>query len=186
MALTSPAVADLGSLLAASAAGDRSAFRQIYETTSVHLYGMAVRILRDREVAREAVQEAYVSIWRRAADYSPDRGTPLVWMGAIVRNRCLDTVRRRRPSIPIDEAPGHESWADPAPLPDAAAIMSAEAKRVRGCVDRLGEQPRRAILLAFHGGLTHEEVAAEMHAPLGSVKSWIRRGLMQVKDCLAQ
>lgn len=180
------ATTDLGGLLIATAAGDRGAFRQLYDSTSVHLYGVAVRILRDREIAREAVQEAYVNIWRRAADYSPDRGTPLVWMGAIVRNRCLDTIRRTRPTTSIDEAPGHDAWEDPAPLPDAAVIQSAEARRVRGCVDRLGEQPRRAIMLAFHGGLTHEEVAAAMHAPLGSVKSWIRRGLVQVKECLSQ
>jgi RNA polymerase sigma-70 factor, ECF subfamily len=182
----SDAPADLGNLLAAIAAGDRSAFRQLYDCTSAHLYGVAVRILRDRETAREAVQEAYVNIWRRAADFSPERGTPLVWMGAIVRNRCLDMVRRARPAVPIDDAPGRETWQDPAPLPDAAVIQSAEARRVSGCVERLGEQPRRAILLAFHGGLTHEEVAATMRAPLGSVKSWIRRGLVQVKECLSQ
>ncbi|MBL8838421.1 MAG: sigma-70 family RNA polymerase sigma factor [Alphaproteobacteria bacterium] len=174
----------LGRLLGDAAAGDRAAFRAVYDATAPHLLGVALRILRRRDAAEEVVQEAYVSIWQHAGEYRRERGTPIAWMGTIVRNRALDRIRRERATVALDDVPGHEDWHDPDPLPDDATATSQEARRLAVCLDALDAKQRRAIVLAYREGLTHDEIARRLPAPLGTVKTWIRRGLMQLKDCL--
>lgn len=174
----------LGTLLVDAASGSRSAFRDVYQATAPQLFGIALRILRRRDAAEEVLQEAYVSIWQHAGDYRRERGSPIAWMGTIVRNRALDRIRRERGTVALDDVPGHEDWHDPDPQPDEATAASQEARRLAACLDALDEKLRRAIVLAYREGLTHEEIARRLPAPLGTVKTWIRRGLMQLKDCL--
>ncbi len=174
----------LGTLLGDAAAGDRVAFRDVYRATAPHLFGLALRLLRRRDAAEEVLQEAFVSIWQHAGDYRRERGSPIAWMGTIVRNRALDRIRRERATVALDDVPGHEDWQDGDPQPDEATAASQEARRLAVCLDALDEKPRRAIVLAYREGLTHEEIARRLPAPLGTVKTWIRRGLMQLKDCL--
>ena len=174
----------LAQLLCASGNGDRAAFAEVYRLTSARLYPIALRLLRRPEAAEDVLQEAYVLIWRKAAQFHPGRGRPLPWMAAIVRNRAIDRLRAqaREPQDPAQWDDMAEGLADPAASASAAAAPDSVA--VRGCLERLQENQRQAILLAYYGGLTHEERAARLEAPLGTVKSWVRRGLLQLKDCL--
>ena len=170
-------------LLAATARGDRAAFRQLYQLSSPRLYAVALRLLRRKDLAEDALQESYVAIWRKAGQFRPERGEPLAWMGRIVRNRAIDRLRAERPqdrSESID-AVAETALADPdfeANRPDRAGAA------LRGCLDKLKVEQRRTIILAYYYGMTHDELAAQMNVPLGTVKSWIRRGLLQLKDQL--
>jgi RNA polymerase sigma-70 factor, ECF subfamily len=174
----------LTDLIAATARGDRGAFAGLYAATSPQLFAVALRIMRRRDRAEEVLQDAFVSIWKRARDYDATKGSVLTWMASIVRHRAIDLLRRERPSVPLDDAPGQESWASSEPDPYEATAASAEARRVRDCLDRLEGKQREAIQLAYYEGITQEELAVRLAAPLGTVKSWVRRGLMRLKDCL--
>jgi RNA polymerase sigma-70 factor (ECF subfamily) len=171
-------------LLAAAAAGDRAAFAQLYRQTAGQLLGLAQRMLQNRAASEEVIQEAFIRIWSRAGEFSPERGAAMAWMVTIVRNGAIDRLRRERGAVPLDSVPEREAWKDPGADPLALTIMSAEARALRSCLDQLDEAPRRAIMLAYWHGLTHEELAARIDAPLGTVKSWIRRGLARLKGCL--
>lgn len=171
-------------LLCASGHGDRAAFAELYRISAPRLYPIALRILRGREAAEDVLQESYVLIWRKAAQFHPGRGRPLPWMAAIVRNRAIDRLRAqaREPRNPAQWDDMAEGLADP--VSSASAAAAPDSVAVRGCLGRLQENQRQAILLAYYGGLTHEELSARLDAPLGTVKSWVRRGLLQLKECL--
>lgn len=179
----------LAALLSRIALGDQAAFGEFYETTSPHLYGVALRILRDPSVAEEILQEAYVNVWHHAGSYEAAKSQPLTWLTTIVRNRCLDQLRRREldtvnlTNADDDDAPAYDPPSD-APSPTAMLLAGAEARSVRACVDTLDAGPKQAIALAFYHGLSHAELAAQLREPLGTVKSWVRRGLEKLKSCL--
>ena len=172
-------LATLERLLAAVALRDRGAFRRLYDASAAHLFGLSLRILKDRALAEEAVQEAYVQIWQHAGEYRSERGHPLAWMGSIARYRALDALRRRPEQISLD---GDESvfvapqlMAEPGPAPEAA---------LQRCMERLPDETRRALQLAFVEGYTHGELSRRLRVPLGTLKSWIRRGLARLRECL--
>lgn len=174
---------ELDELLRAIARGDRAAFHRLYDATAPHLFAVAMRILRRRDRAEEVLQEAFVSIWRRASDWTPERGSGRIWISSIVHNRAIDAIRREGRLVQLDEE-AHGETIDESP--DAFDLASAgeDAKRVVACLETLDEQPRAAIRLAYWRGLSHEELAERMGAPIGTVKSWIRRGLQRLKSCL--
>jgi RNA polymerase sigma factor (sigma-70 family) len=178
----------LAGLLAKVAMGDQTAFSDLYRQTSSHLYGVAVRILREGAAAEEILQEAFVSVWHHAGTYEAAKSQPLTWLTAIVRNRSLDQLRRREldtVTITTDDDDGKEfdlPSGDPTPV--EMLLNAAEAQSVRDCVDALDAASKQAIALAFYQGLSHAELAAHLRQPLGTVKSWIRRGLERLKNCL--
>jgi RNA polymerase sigma factor (sigma-70 family) len=180
--------ARLAALLGKVALGDQAAFAELYAQTSSHLYGVAVRILRDGAAAEEILQEAFVSVWHHAASYEAAKSQPSTWLAAIVRNRCLDQLRRREldtVTMSTDDDDGREfdlPSADPTPV--EMLLAGAEAQSVRDCVDTLDAGQKQAIALAFYQGLSHAELADHMREPLGTVKSWVRRGLERLKGCL--
>lgn len=180
--------AGLAELLARTALADRAAFAELYRRTSPHLYGVAVRIVRERSIAEEILQEAFVSVWHHARSYAAARSQPLTWLTAIVRNRCLDQVRRRELDTVTLSGEGDDAPAldVEAPGPSAAELLvaGADAQGVRDCVEQLQGGTRQAIALAFFHGLSHAELAAHLGQPLGTVKSWVRRGLERLKGCL--
>lgn len=181
--------AKLAALLARVALADQAAFAELYRSTSAHLYAVALRIVRERPLAEELLQEAYVSVWHHASSYSAERARPTTWLTAIVRNRCLDHVRKRdldTVSMTRDEgeAAPELAIADAGPGPSELLAAGAEAHAVRDCVERLEGASRQAIALAFFQGLSHAELASHLGQPLGTVKSWIRRGLERLKGCL--
>lgn len=180
--------ARLAHLLSRVAMGEQRAFGDLYGETSAHLYGAALRILRDAAAAEEILQEAYVNVWHHAGSYEAAKSQPLTWLTTIVRNRCLDQLRRREPatvSLTPDDggAPGHDVPSD-ALTPAEMLLAGAEAASIRECVESLDAGPRQAIALAFYRGLSHSELAAHLREPLGTVKSWVRRALERLKLCL--
>jgi len=177
----------LAALLSRVALGDQAAFAELYAQTSAHLYGVAVRILRNGAAAEEVLQEAFVNVWHHAGSYQAAKSAPSTWLAAIVRNRCLDQLRRREPHTVTltddDDGPEFDlPSGDPTPV--EMLLAGAEAQSVRDCVDTLDAGPKQAIALAFYQGLSHAELADHLRLPLGTVKSWVRRGLERLKGCL--
>ena len=162
----------LEQLLPRIAEGDLAAFEDLYDATSRRLFAIAYRILRDESVAQDATQEAYVNVWRRAKLYDPARGSPIGWMSVIVRNVALNMIRADRPTEPIDDLDIPVAPVDP---PDS---------RLGQCLKRLPEDQGNAILLTYTYGLTHSELAEHLSVPLGTAKSWVRRGMLALKECM--
>jgi RNA polymerase sigma-70 factor (ECF subfamily) len=181
--------ARLAHLLSRVALSDQAAFGDLYGETSAHLYGAALRILRNAAAAEEIVQEAYVNVWHHAGSYEVAKSQPLTWLTTIVRNRCLDQLRRREIAAESltpddeDDAPERDLPADTM-TPAEMLVAGAEAAAVRDCVDALDAGPKQAIALAYYRGLSHAELAAHLREPLGTVKSWVRRALGRLRDCL--
>jgi len=170
--------------LARVAAGERNALQTAYRLTSAKLFGVCLRILNDRAEAEDVLQEVYVTVWQKAADFDPNRASPMTWLITIARNRAIDRLRasgQTRRMQPIEDA---VDIADAAPL--ATSILEdAEANaKLRGCLEGLAEHEQKALRGAFFDGNTYEELAARMSVPLGTMKSWIRRALMKLKTCL--
>ncbi len=179
--------ASLQRLLADTAGGDQRAFRELYESTSAHLYGVLVRILQRRDWAEEALQDCYLRVWRRAESYAPEKGAPLTWLQTIARYRALDLLRAKRPEIEMpdeDEAPPLSFAAGSDTDPEVRAVETEGLGRLSECLDKLGDEQRQSVLLAYYEGYTHAELAKALKSPLGTVKSWVRRGLLQLRECL--
>lgn len=182
----------LKQLLAACARRDNAAFSELYDKTSSKLFGVALRILKRDDWAEDVLQDCYVSIWNNAHTYSGSLSAPMTWMTSIVRNRCLDWLRRpnREVSAQLFDGPesAGESLIDLVASEDAGPLeqlqRSKEAHSIARCLGELEEKQRRAITLAFYEGLSHSELAAHMKQPLGTVKTWVRRGLEKLKGCL--
>ena len=176
------ALSSVGVLIEAVGGGSQAALKRLYELESKRLYGIALRIVRRPEIASDVLQEAFVQIWQNAPAFSAERGVGAAWLTGIVRFRALDAVRKTgREVLSGDPGLGDE------PLePDVIEKIgaSAEAEALRRCLKLLDEEQQRCILLAFVDGMSHSEIAERITAPLGSVKSWIRRGLLAMRRCL--
>ena len=174
-------------LLSRVALGDQRSFEEVYRQTGAHLYAVALRIVRDRAVAEEIVQEAFVNVWHHAGSYDAAKSQPLTWLTSIVRNRALDHARRREVDTTTLARDDDEADADfPAdgPTPIEMLAAAADARHVRDCIETLDAATRQAIALAFFQGMSHGELAEHLREPLGTVKSWIRRGLAKLRHCL--
>jgi RNA polymerase sigma-70 factor, ECF subfamily len=174
---------DLARLLGAVAAGDRVALRRVYEAQSVRLFGLANAILRDRDAAADALQDAFLRVGQRAAQYDSARGAAAAWLAGVVRHAALDQARRRGRELPTDDP----TLGDSAVAPEALerVVAQADGRRLRECLEGLEEKNRSGILLAFVHGLSHSQVSERLSVPLGTVKAWIRRGLLQLRDCMS-
>ena len=177
--------ARLMDLLARTALADQRAFAELYNLTSAHLYAVALRILRQSASAEEVLQESFVNIWHHAGSYVAARSQPLTWLTSIVRNRCLDQLRRREvDTMTMDDEDEGMTLPDHGPTPLDMLVSGADARAVKACVEALESGQKQAVALAFYRGLSHAELAAHLHEPLGTVKSWVRRGLERLKGCL--
>jgi RNA polymerase sigma-70 factor, ECF subfamily len=176
---------ELAGLLSRCALRDQRAFAELYRHSSAKLFAVAVRITRRRDWAEEVLQESFVSIWNHANGYNPAKSAPMTWMTTIVRNRALDLLRRPR-EVEIGEE--HEALIaaipDDSPGPEQLLKQSADAGAIAECLGQLPEEQQKSITLAFFNGLSHGELAVQMQKPLGTVKTWIRRGLDRLKTCL--
>jgi len=165
--------------LAAVVRKDAAAFRSLYDATSPKLFGFALRILVKREWAEEVLQESFVNIWNNAGSYQDSLAAPMTWMTTIVRNKAFDYLRR------VDkEVMNAMESADPTPLD--ALQLTDDAKALANCLARLEGLHRQAIALSFYHDLSHSEVAEQLKLPIGTVKTWIRRGLERLKTCLGK
>lgn len=175
---------ELERLLAACALNDRKAFSQLYSITSAKLYGVVLRILIREDLAQDCLQEAYIKVWNNAGNYRSHLAAPLTWMSAIARNQALDLLRKRKREITESDDKGFPEQIDANPLPLDGLSQSDDGRRLEKCLQALKEQQRQVMVLAYFKGLTHDELAAYTETPLGTIKTWIRRGLDQLRRCL--
>jgi RNA polymerase sigma-70 factor (ECF subfamily) len=175
---------DLTDLMLRSAEGDRSAFRALYERTAPKLLASARRILTSKTAAEDAVQEAYVRIWQRAADFDPAIASPVAWMTTIARYAAIDALRRgaervARASDDVDAVigglAGPEANGDP-----------LQARSLAGCVEGLAADRRAMVILAYCYGWSREDLATRFDRPVATVKTLLRRSLIALKDCLGE
>jgi RNA polymerase sigma factor (sigma-70 family) len=169
--------------LRACAAGDRRGLEEIYEVEAAQLLALAQRIVRRRDLAHDVVHDAFVQIWQRSSTFDPARGSGRTWIYAIVRHRALNLVRDARFETELDETVLDRP--DPGPSPATLFEQMTENDALRRCLEALDEGRRRCLLLAYMDGLSHAQIAERLRAPLGTVKSWIRRALLALRDCLA-
>jgi len=183
---SSPLPQALGALLARCALRDQRACAELYRLTSAKLFGVALRILRREDWAEEVLQESFVNIWNHAGEYAVAKSAPMTWMTSIVRNRSLDWLRRPRNE---DTSENYdlivESVCDIAPGPLDRLTAQAQSQALALCLQQLDGSQRQSIMLAFQQGLSHSELASHLREPLGTVKTWIRRGLERLKGCLS-
>ncbi|WP_127090429.1 sigma-70 family RNA polymerase sigma factor [Aquabacter cavernae] len=175
---------DFDAALVACARGERSGLQALYAREAGRMLGVARRIVRRQALAEEAVHDSFVLIWRQAASFDPGRGSGRTWIYAVLRHRALNILRgETRTDLTDDFEPlGLEA---PEESPEAAMLRLSESGRLRACLEGLEASRRAAILLAYVNGLTHGELAGRFGVPLGTMKSWIRRTLLSLRECLA-
>jgi len=175
----------IGEIMARCALRDAQAFAQLYRHTAGKLYAVALRILRREDWAEEVLQESFVNIWNHVGEYSAQKSAPMTWMTAIVRNRALDWLRRPHQEHGSEDYDLLvEALADDGPGPEQALQSERTARALAECLKRLSGNQRQSIALAYAHGLSHGELARHLQQPLGTVKTWIRRGLEKLKSCL--
>ena len=176
--------------LVLTAKQDSQAFRQLYQATAPKLYGFLLRILIKNELAEEALQESFVSIWNNAAGYQPHLSAPMTWMTTIVRNKAFDLLRKLDDAIEIDadnfDKDVMNALESPESTPGEALQLSQDAQALARCFGTLEGMQKQAIVLAYYHDASHSDIASHLTLPIGTVKTWIRRGLERLRLCLNQ
>ena len=177
------AVADIETLIARTALRDRKAFTALFSATSAKLFGVCLRVLKDRAEAEDAVQEVYVKVWQRADRYQVTGHSPMTWLITIARNTAIDRLRRRPQgtSVELDDV----SLSDPAPGPEAQAVAAGEASRIAACLGTLEIDRAAAVRGAYLDGETYADLAQRFDVPVNTMRTWLRRSLLKLKECLA-
>jgi RNA polymerase sigma-70 factor, ECF subfamily len=175
----------LDELMARCALRDQRAFAELYRRSSGRLLAVAMRIVRRRDWAEDVLQESFVNIWNHVTDYSRAKSAPMTWMTAIVRNRALDWARRPKHETADEDLDGLiENWEDDTPGPAQRLMQAGAAGELNDCLRILSGQQRQSIALAYMHGLSHSELSEHLGEPLGTIKTWIRRGLEKLRGCL--
>ena len=184
----------LAALLARCGVGDRAAFAALYDATSAHLFAVVLRINRDRAQAEDILQEVYVKVWRAAQSFDAAQSQPLTWLTSVARNGAIDSLRRNQAqprtvsgahaNDDSDDNTVYDKFEDSAEGPMALLDRAEQARGLASCMQGLTPAQRQSVALAFFDGLSHAEVATRLQQPLGTVKSWVRRALLALKDCL--
>lgn len=163
-------------------------FQKLYQLTSPQLFAILVRILKRRDLAEEALQDAFISVWRNAGSYTAQKGTPMTWLVSICRYRALDMLRHAQREVPLESSDneGNDLGLELLSVEsDAGELIShAEARALKRCLEELSTSQRHSLRLAYFDGCSHEEIARTLDSPIGTVKSWVRRGLQGLKHCL--
>lgn len=180
----SRSTADLAHALVGCARGDQDSLRLIYDRLAPQMTGVAIRLLRRRELAEEVVHDAFVKVWAKAHSFDPERGEAHSWIFAILRHQAINVLRGESRTELVDD---FEPIASTADGPDADSLVTslAQAGALRRCLEALEPARREAIVLAYARGLSHGELAGRLGIPLGTVKSWIRRGLLALRECMS-
>jgi RNA polymerase sigma-70 factor (ECF subfamily) len=175
---------ELSRLIARTALGDRAAFSLLYSQTSAKLFGVALRILKDRAQAEDAIQEVYVRIWRRAGSFRAGQASATAWLVTIARNQAIDLIRARQPAtLEYEDAP---DVADSAPDPEARAALSGEGRRIEACLGELETDKATAVTAAYVEGLSYQELAEQYGVPLNTMRTWLRRSLIKLRECMTR
>ncbi|PMQ06679.1 ECF RNA polymerase sigma factor SigK [Dyella sp. AD56] len=174
---------ELSQVLTQVAAGDQGAFAELYRRTAAKLFGVCLRMLADHGEAEEVLQEIYTTVWRRAESFDAKRASAMTWLMALARNKVIDRLRQRHEHLPSHSV-DLDDLVDEQPGPATQAEATEEHRRLRECLDALEPKQRQSVREAFFSGSTYSELAERCHVPLGTMKSWIRRGLLQLRTCL--
>ena len=174
---------DLEKALLACARGDKRALNAIYEAEGPRMLGVAMRILKRRSLAEEAVQDAFVLVWRKAASFDPAKRAAASWLYTVLRNRSLTILRDEGRSEP-KEMPLGDEIADDGESPEDTIARLSDAEALKHCLQKLEPKRRMAIALAYEHGLSHGELAGKLGLPLGTIRSWLRRSLLTLRECL--
>jgi RNA polymerase sigma-70 factor (ECF subfamily) len=175
--------AELVGLLAAVAKGDAAAFERLYGATRAKLYGVLLRILGRFDLADEVMQETYLKVWKMADKFDPGVASPITWMVAIARNRAIDIVRKKG-EVSIEEEPEAMAVAADTPPPLARREMTEELKRLLTCLGKLDPEKQRIVLLAYYSGWSRDQLAKKLDIPVNTIKTWLRRSLLEIRGCL--
>jgi len=173
---------EIEELIARVALRDRTAFRQLYDKTSAKLFGVCLRILNNPNDAEDTVQEVYVKIWNKADRFASGHASGIAWLCAIARNQAIDHYRARKPRS--DDISEREDIPDNAPSPETSALTTDNNQRLNKCLGELDEKHATAVRRTYLGGWSYQEAANELEIPLNTAKTWIRRSLLALRDCL--
>ena len=176
--------AEIETLIARVALRDRDAFEMLYDRTSAKLFGVCLRVLTKRAEAEDAVQDTYVKIWKNADRYSVNGLSPMTWLITIARNTSIDRLRQRRQGHMDVDTPGLELVA-PGPSPEQSAVAASEAAKLSGCLDSLAEDRGAAVRGAYLDGESYADLAKRFDVPLNTMRTWLRRGLISLRECMS-
>lgn len=175
---------ELNELLGRVALRDRAAFAALYQLAAPKLFGICIRILKDRAEAEDALQEIFIKIWHTADRFLPDISSPLAWLCTVARNHSIDLLRARKPGGgDLDSA---ESLADAGPSPEQQAVIRSEGRRITVCLNELQPPRADAVRRAYVDGDSYIELAERFDVPLNTLRSWLRRSLIQLRECLSR
>jgi len=177
--------AELVWLIGAVAKGDQAAFERIYVATRAKLYGVVLRILGKPELAEEVMQETYLKVWKMAHTFDPTLASPITWMVAMARNRAIDIVRRRS-EVSIEDEPEAQNVAAESAPPLARREMTEELKRLLACLGKLDPEKQRIVLLAYYSGWSREQLSTKLDIPVNTIKTWLRRSLLEIRECMGR
>ncbi len=177
--------AELVWLLAAVAKGDQAAFERLYSATRAKLYGVLLRILGKPELADDVMQETYLKVWKMAGKFDPTIASPITWMVAIARNRAIDIVRKKA-DVSVEDLPEAMGVAAEAPPPLARREMTEELRRLLSCLGKLDPEKQRIVLLAYYSGWSREQLAQKLDIPVNTIKTWLRRSLLEIRECMGR
>jgi RNA polymerase sigma-70 factor (ECF subfamily) len=173
---------DISKLIVRTSMKDREAFDMLYRNTNAKLFGVCLRVLSDRSEAEEALQEVFVKIWTKADRFAVSDLSPISWLVAVARNHAIDRLRARKmPAADIDAA---LDVADDRPSPEAMAVAGGENDRVFQCLDELDEDRAAAVRGAYLQGESYAELADRHNVPLNTMRTWLRRSLLKLRECL--
>jgi len=177
--------AELVWLIGAVAKGDQAAFERLYAATRAKLYGVLLRILGKPELAEEVMQETYLKVWKMADSFDPTLASPITWMVAMARNRAIDIVRRRG-EVFIEDEPEAQNVAAEQAAPLARREMTEELKRLLACLGKLDPEKQRIVLLAYYSGWSREQLSTKLDIPVNTIKTWLRRSLLEIRECMGR
>ena len=175
--------AELVWLVGAVAKGDAVAFERLYAATRAKLYGVLLRILGKPELAEEVMQETYLKVWKMADKFDPTIASPITWMVAIARNRAIDIVRKKG-ELSIEDEPDALNVAAETPPPLARREMTEELKKLLSCLGKLDPEKQRIVLLAYYSGWSRDQLAKKLDIPVNTIKTWLRRSLLEIRACM--
>lgn len=177
-------LSEISTLINKVSLGNRAAFSQLYDATSGKLFAVCLRVLKQRDIAEDAMQEAYVKIWKNAGRYEVTDHSPMTWLITIARNTAIDSLRTQKPTQGIDDH-SHYIMA-PGPTPEQASLARSDVKRIIGCLNELDTDRREAIKGAYLDGETYKDLAARFDVPINTMRTWLRRGLSALRECMSR
>ncbi len=175
---------ELSDLIGRVSLGDRQAFRLLYDRTNAKLFGVCLRILRDRAAAEDCLQDVFIKIWQNSSKYTVSGYSPIAWLAAIARNDAIDRIRARKP-IAADLDDAHDIASDE-PDPEASEVSRSEMGRIENCLGQLGPKQAEAVRWAYLDGYSYQDLATRYKMPLNTVRTWLRRSLISLRECLQQ